>query len=327
MFLSVIIPVYNVDKYIAKCIESVIAQNMNEEIELILVDDGSKDSSGKICDNYASKYSWIKVFHIPNGGVGNARNFGIEHAQGEYFTFIDSDDFLDEGIYTSIYKLHQKYNADAYVFGYKDYPKNDGSKEHRPHKRICTEAKDLAEAYYEMKQDYLMFPVINKVFKTKICKDIRFNTQIHYFEDYLFALSCLNRVNSICNIEIAAYNYVHREGEHLGGKYTEPAIIVNVAKQIKSLSLSLPQDKNLTNYIILEYYNNLLHAIDNSLRLKDHIKYIRILISEIKQYGLLEEFRKYLGRRRPLIIRLNVCSILFMLYIRKLIFKIKDYVS
>ena len=74
MFLSVIIPVYNVDKYIAKCINSVIAQNINEEIELILVDDGSKDSSGKICDDYASKYSWIKVFHIPNGGVGNARN-------------------------------------------------------------------------------------------------------------------------------------------------------------------------------------------------------------------------------------------------------------
>lgn len=327
MFLSVIIPVYNVDKYIAKCINSVIAQNINEEIELILVDDGSKDSSGKICDDYASQYSWIKVFHIPNGGVGNARNYGLEHAHGEYFTFIDSDDFLDGGIYAHIYELHQQYNADAYVFGYKDYPQNKNSKGHIPKQRICTNTTTLAEAYLEMKKDYLIFPVTNKIFRKEVCKNIRFNTQVHYYEDYLFSLSCLNKINSLCTIEIAAYNYVHHEGEHLGGKYTEPDIIINVAKQIKSLSLSLPQNKNLTDYTILEYYNNLLHAIDSCLTLKDRIQHIKIFVSEIKQYGLLQELRKYLGRRKPLIIVPNVYGILFMLYIRKLIFKIKDYVS
>lgn len=200
MFLSVIIPVYNVDKYIAKCINSVIAQNINEEIELILVDDGSKDSSGKICDDYASQYSWIKVFHIPNGGVGNARNYGLEHAHGEYFTFIDSDDFLDGGIYAHIYELHQQYNADAYVFGYKDYPQNKNSKGHIPKQRICTNTTTLAEAYLEMKKDYLMFPVINKIFRKEVCKNIRFNTQVHYYEDYLFSLSCLNKINSLCTI-------------------------------------------------------------------------------------------------------------------------------
>ena len=116
MFLSVIIPVYNVERYISRCIDSVISQHLNNEIELLLVDDGSKDLSGKICDEYASKYSWIRAFHIPNGGVGNARNYGLKQASGEYITFIDSDDFLDEGIYAEIYKLHKEYNADAYVF-------------------------------------------------------------------------------------------------------------------------------------------------------------------------------------------------------------------
>lgn len=323
MFLSVIIPVYNVDKYIAKCINSVIAQNINEEIELILVDDGSKDSSGKICDDYASKYSWIKVFHIPNGGVGNARNYGLEHAHGEYFTFIDSDDFLDGGIYAHIYELHQQYNADAYVFGYKDYPKNKNSKGHIPKQRICTNTTTLAEAYLEMKKDYLMFPVYNKLFKTKTCKGIRFDTKIHYFEDYLFTLSCLNKIKSLCSIEIAAYNYVHHEGEHLGGKYTEPYIIINVSKQIKSLSLSLPYNKDLANYTILEYYNNLLHSIDSSKGIFQRIKYTKLLTYEIKKNGLLQEFREFLGRRKPLMAIPNTFGIIIMSYLRNLILKLR----
>ena len=108
MFLSVIIPVYNVEPYLHRCIDSVIAQDMSDEIELLLVDDGSKDASGAICDEYASKYSWIHAFHIPNGGVGNARNYGIEHVQGEYFTFIDSDDFIDPGFYKEVLRLHRQ---------------------------------------------------------------------------------------------------------------------------------------------------------------------------------------------------------------------------
>ena len=141
MFLSVIIPVYNVEPYLHRCIDSVIAQDMGDEIELLLVDDGSKDASGAICDEYASKYSWIHAFHIPNGGVGNARNYGIEHVQGEYFTFIDSDDFLDPG--------------------YKDYP-IDGSGGHVLKQCRCDNAESLAQLYLDMKRNYLMFPVVNK---------------------------------------------------------------------------------------------------------------------------------------------------------------------
>lgn len=323
MFLSVIIPVYNVDKYIAQCIDSVIAQNMSEEIELILVDDGSRDSSGEICDNYASKYSWIKVFHIPNGGVGNARNYGLKHASGEYFTFIDSDDFLDKGIYAEIYKLHKEYNADAYVFGYKDYPKNEKAKVHILKEGYCNDSITLADKYLEMKKNYLMFSVINKVFRKSTCKSILFNTKVHYFEDYLFALSCLNRVNSLYAIDKAAYNYVHHEGEHLGVKYTRPNIIVSVAKEIKYLSSLLPQNNELKKYTILEYYNNLLHAIDSSKGIFQRFKYTKLLTSEIKKNGLLQEFRDFLGRRKPLMAIPNTLGIMIMSYLRCLILKLR----
>lgn len=323
MFLSVIIPVYNVEKYISKCIESVISQQLDNEIELLLVDDGSKDSSGLICDEYSSRYSWIKVFHIPNGGVGTARNYGLKYASGEYFTFIDSDDFLDKGIYAEIFNLHKKYNADAYVFGYKDYPQNEMSQSHILKQDYCNSSSTLAKKYLEMKKDYLMFSVINKVFRRSICNDIYFNTEVHYFEDYLFTLTCLNRVRSLYSIEKAPYNYVHHEGEHLGSKYTKPEIIVNVAEKIKSLSFSLPQNNELRNYTILEYYNNLLHAMDSSKGFLQRFKYTKILTTEIKKNGLLQEFRSFLGRRRPLMAIPNTFGIIMMSYLRSLILKLR----
>lgn len=323
MFLSVIIPVYNVELYISKCIESVISQHLNNEIELLLVDDGSNDSSGKICDRYASQYSWIKVFHIPNGGVGNARNYGLKHASGEYFTFIDSDDFLDKGIYAEIYKLHKEYNADAYIFGYKDYPQNEKAKVHILKQGYCNDPATLANKYLEMKKNLLMFSVINKVFKKSVCNNILFNTDVHYFEDYLFALSCLNKVSSLYTIDKAAYNYVHHTGEHLGIKYSKPDIIVSVAKEIKYLSFLLPQNNELRKYTILEYYNNLLHAMDSSKGVFKRFKYAKLLISEIKKNGFLQEFREFLGRRKPLMIIPNTFGIIFMSYLRSLILKLR----
>ena len=271
MFLSVIIPVYNVEPYLHRCIDSVIAQDMGDEIELLLVDDGSKDASGAICDEYASKYSWIHAFHIPNGGVGNARNYGIEHVQGEYFTFIDSDDFLDPGLYKEVLRLHRQNPSDVYVFGYKDYP-IDGSGGHVLKQCRCDNAESLAQLYLDMKRNYLMFPVVNKFFNFVDNRNSRLSTNLHYFEDCLFALDCLGRAKSVGVIDQIAYNYVHHPGEHLGGKYTEPRVIVEVARELKRRSDLLPQSDELTQYTILEYYNNMLHAVDSSRGIKQRLQ-------------------------------------------------------
>lgn len=103
--ISIIVPVYKVEQYLPKCIESILAQTF-QDWELLLVDDGSPDTSGKICDGYALKDSRIKVFHKVNGGVSSARNLGIDNAKGEWITFIDSDDYIQpsflEGLYAPI---------------------------------------------------------------------------------------------------------------------------------------------------------------------------------------------------------------------------------
>ena len=90
--ISVIIPVYNTEKYLHRCIDSVLAQTY-QDFELLLIDDGSKDSSGAICDEYAAKDTRVRVFHKENGGVSDTRNYGLDLAQGKYLMFLDSDDF------------------------------------------------------------------------------------------------------------------------------------------------------------------------------------------------------------------------------------------
>ena len=116
MKISVIIPVYNVEKYLKKCVDSVLAQDFSD-YEILLIDDGSTDSSGKICDEYAEKTAHIRVIHQENKGQGGARNTGILEATGEYLMFVDSDDFLKSRALSILYKTASEYDADIVLFG------------------------------------------------------------------------------------------------------------------------------------------------------------------------------------------------------------------
>lgn len=112
--ISLIIPVYNVEKYFPKCMESVFAQTYSN-FEIILVDDGSTDNSGKMCDTYAEQDVRVKVFHKTNGGLSDARNFGVARCSGDLVAFIDSDDFVTNDYLSYLYELMAKYNADVSV--------------------------------------------------------------------------------------------------------------------------------------------------------------------------------------------------------------------
>ena len=114
MKYSIVIPVYNAEKFLDSCIESII--NNSADLEIILVDDGSKDLSGQICDRYSDKHEFIKTYHIENGGAGNARNFGLSKATGDYVIFVDSDDSLTEGFFSEIDAYCENDNYDVIFF-------------------------------------------------------------------------------------------------------------------------------------------------------------------------------------------------------------------
>ena len=141
MIFSVVIPVYNVKDYLPKCIDSVLAQDF-EDYEVILIDDGSTDGeSGAICDRYAAAHpERIRAIHKPNGGVGEARNVGIEAAQGEYLIFIDSDDYIAPNMFRVLADAVARFGSDIIGFG-----GACGSPADRPHLYACRHARADAD--------------------------------------------------------------------------------------------------------------------------------------------------------------------------------------
>lgn len=123
--ISVIVPVFNVEKYLCCCVDSILAQTFTD-IEVLLVDDGSTDASGTICDAYAQQDSRVRVFHKENGGASSARNLGLNEARGSLIGFVDSDDFITKDLYETVLTLQEKYQADMVEFGVcRDYEMAD----------------------------------------------------------------------------------------------------------------------------------------------------------------------------------------------------------
>ena len=148
MKVSVVVPVYNVEQYLQQCVDSLLKQTY-KDIEIILVDDGSKDNSPAMCDDYSQKYpDMIKTIHKANGGLGLARNTGMEYAKGEFVTFIDSDDYADEDLIERLVKSADKYNAQVVIGGFK---------------RVDSSGKILFKEEYQ-EQVYTGEDVINKLF-------------------------------------------------------------------------------------------------------------------------------------------------------------------
>ncbi len=205
--ISIIIPVYKVEKYLPRCIESVLNQTY-KNFELILVDDGSPDNSGKICDEYALKDNRIKVIHKENGGVSSARNAGVDVVTGKYINFVDSDDWVPNNSLKSLYDAIIESNADLSIGGYE----NRG-------KRIKIIKYESEEIDFTSISDKQIIDVVNrtcmygpccKLYKSELIKNNRvfFNQNIKLGEDTLFVRNYLMYINKIqiCNDLVYYYN-------------------------------------------------------------------------------------------------------------------------
>ena len=135
--ISIIVPVYKVEKYLRRCIDSILAQTY-QNIEVLLVDDGSPDNSGAICDEYADKDSHVRVFHKPNGGVSSARNLGLMEAKGQYIGFVDADDYIDKTMYEVLLDNLLQEQADISICSYNQEDKNGVFHKHWPREDYLT---------------------------------------------------------------------------------------------------------------------------------------------------------------------------------------------
>ena len=204
--ISVIIPVFNSELYLSQCIQSVLEQTLSD-FELILVNDGSTDSSPGICDLYAQSDKRIKVIHIPNSGVSKARNVGIDNALGEWIVFIDSDDFVDNN-YLELFHLENN-DSDIVIQGL-EYYNNITGEFFNPillkNERITNDNLIKATADYKLLENG--FPVA-KAFRKNLLKEnnINFNTNISFHEDHIFVLNCYNVARCFDLSDGIAYKY------------------------------------------------------------------------------------------------------------------------
>ena len=172
--ISVIVPIYNIENHIDRCVESIVKQSY-KKLEIILVDDGSTDKSGYICDKWRMLDSRIKVIHKKNGGLSDARNFGLDVANGEYISFIDGDDFIDKNMYNDMLSYINRYQCDICVCG---ICKTENGKEFitRPYTYENPEYTifDSEDAIRELLNDKIDVSSCNKLYRKKVIGNLRF---------------------------------------------------------------------------------------------------------------------------------------------------------
>lgn len=220
--LSIIVPVYKVEKYLPRCIDSILAQTFGD-FELILIDDGSPDGCGRICDEYAQKDKRIVVIHQKNMGVSAARNAGLDIARGRYIGFVDSDDWIEPQMYEVMVDAIRENGADMAVCGVR-YADEDGK---------FTRADRLSESVYSrdgLLEDVFAMPnklgggCCNKVFDASKTASVRFKVGMTIAEDALYLFDCFMRIDGAVKIGDALYNVYERCGS---ATRTDSMICVN----------------------------------------------------------------------------------------------------
>ncbi len=182
--ISVIVPVYNVENYIDKCVESIVNQTYTN-LEIILVDDGATDSSGKKCDEWAKKDARIAVIHKENGGLSDARNAGLNVATGEYIGFVDSDDWIDKEMYQSLYNVLKENGAKISVCQFIETTNEDEIVEKNEECRVF-KGRELLQHMFEGKKDpYVTYSVWKFLYKSEVIGELKF-PKGRLYEDVLF---------------------------------------------------------------------------------------------------------------------------------------------
>lgn len=220
-FVSIIIPVFNTKPFLPRSIESVLTQSF-DDFELLLVDDGSFDGSGEICDAYSEKDSRVRVFHKENGGVSSARNFGLEQATGEWVYFVDSDDeLLPGGLQVLVDCIDD--DVDIVMGGYESYEFDGRVIKHYNGeiRHIRMDKKESIKTLYRKYSCY--YPYLGwmwlRMFRNSIIKreNLHFDTEIRIKEDTLFTAEYICRSNGItCFVTSSVYDYYWRDGSAMG---------------------------------------------------------------------------------------------------------------
>lgn len=284
--ISVIIPVYNVEKYLVRCINSILNQSF-ENFELILVNDGSTDNSLEICKTYLNKDKRIKLVSQANKGLSAARNTGLSYAKGNYICFVDSDDFVEKDYLLLLLNSIEKYDSDISMCEY--YLTDNKGKRYSIGK--FNEPKDIPvlsgkETFsYFYKSDYVANVVAwNKIYRSYLFDNIKYNEGC-FFEDELIALRLFYKAKKVSFVRTPLYNYVQRKGS-----------IMHTPLTLKKI-----QDKTLMYKERIKFFKKNRDEVLYSSAVQQYKDWLIIIqkskIEGVDNLKLQSEYRRYFGIR------------------------------
>ena len=211
--ISIIVPVYNVEEYLKQCLDSILEQTFSN-YEVILVNDGSTDSSGLICQEYAEKDARIRYFEKENGGQSEARNYGIEQAQGEYLTFVDSDDFLDASHLSVLYNALVNNDADISIANYANYQTSTATFYLHTfgeyYEKIYTSEELIDDLSFLERNDLSFSTIWGSLYKKSVFSFLRFPKGV-IGEDVALIYKMYTQVDKI--VYVHKYTYIYREND------------------------------------------------------------------------------------------------------------------
>lgn len=304
--ISIIVPVYNVEQYLEKCVNSIVNQTY-KNLEIILVDDGATDSSGKLCDELAKIDNRIKVYHKENGGLSDARNYGVERATGDYIGFVDSDDYIDAEMYEKLYEAIKKENVDVAECNLKIiYPEREELFTEQNYYNVCTKQEYLEEY---LKIEKIFGSVWTKLISKKIAKELLF-PKGKLYEDTYYAYDLINVANSFVLIDSPSYNYLMRENSITNSKFNPRIfdLIEIVEKFHKMTYKNYPDLKEAADCRKMYAYFSVLNSILLEDEFKNNLYYARIINYFKENYKAILK-NKYINRNRKLsviLIKLNI---------------------
>ena len=298
--ISVIIPVYNMEKYLCRCVDSILRQSYGV-YEIILVDDGSKDSSPALCDNYANKYSKIKVIHKANGGLSSARNAGLDLASGEYISFIDSDDFIAEDMYeVMLSATNGQTDTIVCTVSERYWDNGDMTSGSVLHKDACTTT--VCEYVRELMLHVGDSSVCTKLFPRNMIGEVRFE-EGRLNEDFLFMLSLTPRIGEICYTGKVGYYYFVRAGSISNGYGKAIADMVGNSITAKSfIYKNYPQYKEEANRFALYQHMGYLLSVPAHLRNRENLQYYEAVRYIRKNYLFAGVRNQYLKPKEKVLL-------------------------
>ena len=300
-FFSIVIPVYNAEKYINKCVESILQQSF-EDFEVVLVNDGATDRSMEICEELTQKDTRVLLFHQKNQGVSAARNKGISMAKGKYLVFVDADDYIREDTLMLLHKSCNDCRADVCFFGYQCVAGSEAKQTVLPPK-FC--GKKSPELLLELIEKNVFGLACNKAIKRDLIMEngLLFDETIRVFEDQDLMMRVWNKASFVCSIEDALYFYVTSETSAMqefqssqGERYFSTHS-VNL-KKLESFMLENRINKEHIESYLFRYASS---EIGNIVRLAGcgTTQEFRLFQQQLYKSELLEVFRKSYKKVNP----------------------------